>query len=306
MTTALIILLALLLDRWLGEPRRWHPLVGFGHIAIRLERLLNTPGHMQAKRLAGIASVAALTLIPVLIVGQLLSWLQPASLLFHLVQILGLYFCIGRQSLSEHARAVATPLTQGDVQQAREQVGMIVSRDSAEMTPQQITNATVETLLENANDACFATLFWFAIGGLPLALLHRFSNTLDAMWGYRSDRYLHFGWAAARLDDLLNWIPARLGALALAIAGQTQRGLHCWKTQGHQYDSPNGGVIMATGAGALGIRLGGKAIYQGQVKERTVLGQGRPAQAMDIERSIILVNQAVMLWIVILMLLGTL
>ncbi len=294
-----VICLALLIDRLFGEPRRYHPLMAFGRLASALEARLNRrctdPAWLTQTK--GALALLALTLLPAVVCQQLLQsefvdpWLSASG------QILGLYFCIGRQSLVEHARAVATPLRRGDLDAARGRVALIVSRDSAAMNESEVTRATVESVLENANDACFATLLWFLVGGLPAALLHRLTNTLDAMWGYRTERYLHFGRAAARLDDILNWLPARLGALSLAAVGQSRRALRCWRLQARQYDSPNGGVIMAAGAGALGIQLGGAAIYQGKVKARPMLGEGRPARAEDIERSILLFNQALLGWL---------
>ncbi|MEH6628831.1 MAG: adenosylcobinamide-phosphate synthase CbiB [Motiliproteus sp.] len=311
MAVFILIVLALLLDLILGEPRRGHPLIAFGNLAIKLEKVLNpTAKHSSFRhgpfrhsplraRIQGGLAVALLTLFPAAMIFAIIQYADLPSPILFTLELLGLYFCLGRQSLAEHARAIAIPLSCGDIQGARNSVAMIVSRDSQQMNTDDIAKATVESVLENANDACFATLFWFLLGGLPWALLHRFSNTLDAMWGYRTERYNYFGWAAARLDDVLNWLPARLGALALALIGQTRNALHCWQHQASGYDSPNGGVIMASGAGALGIVLGGHAIYQGKPKQRQQLGQGRNVRAEDIERAIELVNQGVLCWLLV-------
>jgi adenosylcobinamide-phosphate synthase len=167
------------------------------------------------------------------------------------------------------------------------------------MTTTEISKATVESVLENGNDALFGTLFWYLIAGLPGALLHRLVNTLDAMWGYKTDHYLHFGWAAARLDDLLNWIPARLCALTYALLGKRKQALSCWRRQAKSYESPNGGPIMAAGAGALGIRLGGPAIYHGKLKVKPFLGVGPEATPQDINRAVRLLNGGVLLWLVL-------
>ncbi len=296
-----IICLSLLLDQLLGEPRRGHPLVLFGNTAAALEKRLN--GQQRDSRLKarskGALAVLLLTVLPGWLLYSLLTSAQLPAAAVTAIEILGLCFCIGRRSLVEHARAVSEPLQAGRLELAREKVGRIVSRDTSAMTETEVTRATTESVLENASDACFASLFWFLVGGLPAALLHRFSNTLDAMWGYRTERYLHFGWAAARLDDLLNWIPARLGALCFALAGQTRNALLCWRSQARHYDSPNGGVIMAAGAGALGITLGGAASYHGRLKQRMILGRGRTAEPADIERSVLLFNQAVWLMLML-------
>lgn len=297
-TPLIIIVLALLLDKLIGELPQGHPLVGFGSLAAAVERGLNrhthrpNPLYLQA---VGAAAVLLLVILP----AVALYWLLQASLLnvlvVHVIEIVGLYFCLGRRSLVEHVRNVSAPLMAGNLTVARRQVALIVSRDSAEMDSTEMTKASVESLLENANDACFATLFWFMVGGFPAALLHRLSNTLDAMWGYRTERFQAFGWAAARLDDLLNWLPARLGAICFALLGQTRQALRCWRQQAGLYESPNGGVIMAAGAGALGIVLGGQARYHGSIKQRPALGCGRPAQVLDIERAVMLFHQAILL-----------
>ncbi len=303
MAVFILIVAALLLDRILGEPRRYHPLIAFGNLAIKLETVFNSPSSQSPlrARIQGAVAVMLLTLLPAAITLAVLQCdAVPGPVVFTL-ELLGLYFCLGRQSLAEHARAIAVPLLNADIATARNKVAMIVSRDSQQMNSHDIAKATVESVLENANDACFATLFWFMIGGLPLALLHRFSNTLDAMWGYRTERYLYFGWAAARLDDVLGWLPARLGALALALVGQTRNALQCWRQQAADYESPNGGVIMASGAGALGVQLGGHAIYHGKPKQRPQLGRGRDVQAQDIERSVELVNQGVLCWLLVIL-----
>jgi adenosylcobinamide-phosphate synthase len=140
-------------------------------------------------------------------------------------------------------------------------------------------------------------LFWFIIAGAPGVVLYRLTNTLDAMWGYKTERYFHFGWAAARLDDLLNYIPARLTALTYALLGHFETATHCWRTQGHLWKSPNGGPVMSAGAGALNIKIGGAATYHGELKEQTPLGKGRPAETGDIPRAVKLVKNGTWLWV---------
>ena len=130
------------------------------------------------------------------------------------VSVVALYFALGLRSLHDHARPVADALRVGNEAEARARVSLMVSRDSAAL---DVTRAATESVLENGNDGVFGALFWFAIAGAPGAILYRLANTLDAMWGYRNDRYLHFGWAAARLDDVLNYLPARLTALTYAV-----------------------------------------------------------------------------------------
>ncbi|HEX5802927.1 MAG TPA: cobalamin biosynthesis protein, partial [Azospira sp.] len=146
--------------------------------------------------------------------------------------------------------------------------------------------------------------FWFLLLGGPGALLFRLANTLDAMWGYRNARFLRFGAAAARLDDALNYLPARLTALSYALFGATRRALACWRTQAPQWDSPNAGPVMAAGAGALQVRLGGAAVYHGQLEVRPTLGEGRPATSADIHRALALVRFSLRLWLGLALLAG--
>lgn len=284
--------LAVLLDRLLGEPRRAHPLMAFGRIADALEREMNRGERRQWRGLlAWLLMVAPLTL---------LAWaLASLPQIGWLLSVLLLYLAIGLRSLGEHAQPVAQALQVGDLPQARHRVSYMVSRQTAELDATAVAAATTESVLENGSDAVFAALFWFAVLGAPGVVLYRLANTLDAMWGYRNDRFHRFGWAAARLDDLLNWLPARLVALTYALLGNTRQAWSCWRRQAPQWDSPNAGPVMAAGAGALNVRLGGAAIYHGELHERPLLGAGRPAVADDIDRALRLVRGGVWLWLVV-------
>ncbi|HET6719849.1 MAG TPA: adenosylcobinamide-phosphate synthase CbiB, partial [Rhodocyclaceae bacterium] len=268
LSLALSALAAVLLDRLLGEPARWHPLVGFGRLASAVEarwrrtcavRSSSAPApHLQ--KISGIAAWSLVVMPAVVLVAILRSALPLAGQM--LLDTLALYFALGAQSLAEHVRRVQADLQRGDLAAARTHVGWIVSRDTAQLDAAGVAKATVETTLENGNDAVFGALFWFVLLGAPGAVLFRLANTLDAMWGYKNERFLHFGWAAARLDDLLNYLPARLTALTYALFGRTGTALRCWRVQAPQWESPNAGPVMAAGAGSLGLELGGAAIYQ--------------------------------------------
>lgn len=291
MSVALSALAGVGLDAWLGEPRRWHPLVGFGHLAQRIEQRLNSGG--RGWRSHGVSGWCLAVLPPVLLV-----WLLSLSSLGWLVDILVLYFALGLKSLGQHALPVAQALRLGNLGEARRRVGYLVSRRTSELDACGVARAGTESVLENGADAVFASLFWFAVLGAPGVLLHRLSNTLDAMWGYRNERFERFGWAAAKIDDVLNYVPARLVALTYALLGRTATALRCWRRQAPQWDSPNAGPVMAAGAGALQVQLGGSAIYHGVEEQRPQLGEGAPAQARDIERALNLVYLGVLLWLV--------
>jgi adenosylcobinamide-phosphate synthase len=295
--TALIALAAVLLDALLGEPARWHPLVGFGRWARYFERRLNT-NTMQgplAQRLLGVLAVAV-AVGPWVLLVAVASGL-PA--LHYWVAVATLYFALGHQSLRQHAQRVHRALEAGNLDEARVQVSYMVSRDTAKMDNRGVAAAAVESVLENGNDAVFGAVFWFLIAGAPGVLLFRLSNTLDAMWGYRTPRYIYFGWAAARFDDVLNFIPARLTALTYALIGSTGTALRCWRLQARAWESPNAGPVMAAGAGALGLGLGGGAYYHGEWEERPPLGVGSPPDAGSIRAALKLVRSGVVLWLVL-------
>ncbi|MDO9064814.1 MAG: adenosylcobinamide-phosphate synthase CbiB [Sulfuricella sp.] len=296
MTTApfavpITALLAVLLDRLLGEPLRWHPLAGFGWLAQRVEASL-----YAASRLRGAIAVALLAggfaLAAFLAQRSLGSWAW-------LLDLALLYLAIGATSLDRHAAAVRRALDLGDLDAARRSVGRMVSRDTADMDEAGVARATLESVLENGCDAVFGALFWFFVAGAPGVVAYRLANTLDAMWGYKTDRYLNFGWAAARLDDLLNWVPARLTALTYLLLGRSGAAWRCWRSQAASWESPNAGPVMAAGAGALAVKLGGPAVYHGCLETRPPLGEGREPAAADIARAVVLVRRGVWLWLVV-------
>ena len=299
MSVALSCLAGVGLDVVLGEPRRGHPLVLFGQLADRLEAHFNGPDG-RGWRSHGVTAWC-LAVLPLTALAWLLSLLPGVG---WVVEVLLLYIALGLRSLGEHLVPVALALRQGDLAEARRRVGFIVSRDTGSLDEQGVARAATESALENGSDAVFAALFWFAIAGAPGVVLYRLSNTLDAMWGYRNPRFERFGWAAARIDDLLNYLPARLVALTYAVLGQTRRAWACWRRQAPQWDSPNAGPVMTAGAGALGLSLGGPAIYHGELHERPPLGEGEAPTARDIERALDMVWAGVGLWLLALLLGG--
>lgn len=290
MTITLIVFFALLLDTCLGEPRRYHPLVGFGNIAQAVEQWLYADSVIR-----GLSAVLLLLLPAILFITLIINFL-PWLPVF---EALLLYLAVGWNSLIAHARMVHNGLVADNLLEARQHVSFLVSRDTMTLDHSGVAKATVESVLENGNDAIFAAIFWFIVAGAPGAVIYRLVNTLDAMWGYHTDRYRHFGWAAARLDDVMNFIPARLTALSYAITGRMARALFCWRTQGAVWKSPNAGPVMAAGAGSLGVALGGPAWYHGRLEQRPILGEGHIPNANDIERALGLIQRALLLWLVV-------
>ncbi|WP_122652145.1 CobD/CbiB family cobalamin biosynthesis protein, partial [Burkholderia pseudomallei] len=211
-----------------------------------------------------------------------------------------LWFALGARSLAEHVAPIAAALLRRDLAAARALTARIVSRDTSAADEAALSRAAVESALENGNDAIFGALFWFAIAGGPGALLFRLANTLDAMWGYRTPRFARFGWAAARIDDALNWAPARLTAASYALLGDTASAWCCWRAQARHWDSPNAGPVMAAGAGSLNVVIGGPAVYHGAIEDRPVLGAGEPAAPVHVAAALSLVARTMILWLALL------
>ncbi|AST32861.2 adenosylcobinamide-phosphate synthase CbiB [Ralstonia solanacearum] len=290
------------LDHLLGEVPRWHPLVGFGRMAAWIERGLNRrPAARGRSRVAGLLawSVAVLPCVAVT------AWIAARApdttrLCAWIADIVALYFAVGARSLRDHIAPIAEALRGGDLPGARSLASRIVSRDLRDADEEAIARAAVESALENGSDAIFAPLFWLVVGGAPGVVLYRLANTLDAMWGYRNARFGSFGWAAARIDDVLNWMPARLTAMTYALLGHTADALRCWRAQAPRWSSPNAGPVMASGAGSLRVQLGGLARYDGIDETRPPLGLGQPARAEDIRRALALVSRTLGLWLAVL------
>ncbi|PTB20030.1 cobalamin biosynthesis protein [Trinickia symbiotica] len=301
------------LDAFLGEPRRAHPLIAFGRLAIRLERAMN-PDHdaMSSsgdgiglrrrfdglkRRGIGLAAWMA-AVVPPVALAVVLTRSLPAVLAWPL-HALALWFALGGRSLADHIAPVEDALRARDLVRARELTSRVVTRDLSNADEPAIARAAIESALENGNDAVFGALFWFAVAGGPGALAFRLANTLDAMWGYRTARFIDFGWAAARLDDVANYLPARLTAFTYALCGDIRTAIDCWRTQAHRWESPNAGPVMASGAGSLNVSCGGAARYHGVDELRPVLGAGCPPGARDVGRALRLVRRSLAVWLVV-------
>lgn len=305
----IVLLCALLLDYYFGEPKKYHPLIGFGRFAQYLEERLNEdlldkkvgfnpdnkPQSMQQNRINGLLAVV----ICVLPVWWLTYVIIADDIFSMLLETIILYLALGLNSLKAHAQQVFRLLQNNQLEQARQALALIVSRDTQQLDEHGISRAASESVLENGSDAVFATIFWFLVAGAPGVVVYRLVNTLDAMWGYKTPRYNNFGFFIARFDDLLNFIPARLTALSYALTGNWSNAMRCWAKQGSLWESPNAGVVMAAGAGALNVQLGGDDQYHGEVKHRADLGCGEQAQAETIQQTCQLVDRSTILWVVV-------
>lgn len=277
--------LGYLADAVLGDPRRWHPVAGFGRSAGALER------HTYADRRSSGALHVAVLVGATAAGGAAIESLGRRHPWLHVISTAAATWAVlGGRSLVHEADVIGDQLATGDLPAARRQIRNLVGRDPSELTADDIARACVESVAENTADAVVAPLLWGAVAGVPGLLGYRAVNTLDAMIGHRSPRYERFGWAAARLDDVANWIPARVAGAWAMIAAPAVRGrpgdvLRAVRRDAHRHPSPNAGVVEAAFAGALDVRLGGVNVYHGQPEDRGTLGDGAPVQVSDIPRA---------------------
>jgi adenosylcobinamide-phosphate synthase len=284
--------LAYLMDLTLGDPPHWpHPVRWLGRLIIALEALLRRT--TANPRLAGLA----LTGICVLAAAGSAYIAVAVSCLLHpylgaLVTIVLIYWAISVKDLADHALAVHRPLSLGDLPGARQKLAKIVGRETSQLSEAGVIRATVETIAENTVDGVLSPFFYAALGGPSLVWAFKAVSTLDSMVGYKTENYREFGWASARLDDLLNWFPARLSGafftLAAWLAGLDWH--HAWQIflrDGQRHSSPNAGWPEAAMSGALGLRLGGPNIYRGKLVDKPWLGDGlREPETADILKAI--------------------
>jgi adenosylcobinamide-phosphate synthase len=279
---ALGLALGFVADRAWADPSRGHPVAGFGTCALALEQRI-----YRDSRWSGVAQA-------LLLIGGVSGLAYAAErcarnpLARTMLTALATWAVLGGRSLEREACAVHDLLAAGDLDRARVRVRHLVGRDTTALGPDEIARAVVESVAENTSDAVVASLVWGAVAGIPGLVAHRAVNTLDAMIGHRNTRYRRFGWAAARLDDLLGLPASRLsGVLAAALGPDSLGALRAWRRDARHHPSPNAGVAEAAFAGALGLQLGGVNIYYGNRREdRALMGHGRAPVPADIPRAV--------------------
>lgn len=289
----ILLSLSLLLDQLFGEPRRHHPLVGFGNCANKFENWFNRHPASQISIYRGLVTFLVLV-IPICAATDVINRrLGDAGWIFN---VLILYSAIGFKSLLEHSKNVSNALYSNDIETARRRVSMMVSRDTKQIDESKITIATIESTLENGCDSTYGVLFWYLIGGVPFVVLYRLTNTLDAMWGYRNERFEYFGKTVAIFDDILNYAPARITALFYALCGNTKGAFRSWQKYSKLLSSPNGGPVMSSGAGSLNLQLGGPTSYHGLIHKKPYFGGDTKPVTDDILRTNTLVIRTLLLW----------
>lgn len=290
------ILAGYLLDLCLGDPHSMpHPVRAIGNLIVWLEKYLRPAGKKHAtergERRAGVLFVCLVLLVTGSVAGAILwisrlggIWIQTV------VEAVMTYYLLAARSLRDESMAVCRKLEAGEIEEARYAVSMIVGRDTKPLSEAGIARAAVETVAENASDGVIAPLFYLAIGGPLLGWLYKAVNTMDSMVGYKNDRYLHFGRAAAKLDDLVNLIPSRLAALLLIVSAYLLRydgknAYRIWRRDRRNHKSPNSAQTESACAGALSLRLAGDAWYFGKLVPKPYIGDEiHPIEPQDIRR----------------------
>lgn len=305
LTPWVILPAAFALDIMLGDPRYLpHPVRWMGKAIEKLEPLFRSPGFNLS--FAGALYAAVLILGTWLLTFLVLAAACKVHPFFEtLLDIILIYYCISIRSLNDAAMEVKQCLQQNKVQAAREKVAMIVGRDIDNYKEDGLARATVETVAENLVDGVIAPLFFAAIGGAPLALAYKMTNTLDSMVGYKNPTYQQFGKASARIDDILNYIPARLSVPLIALAAQIlsgfgQRSLMTAVCEGANHASPNAGYPEAAFAGALGLKLNGPNYYHGKLVDKPYIGaRFGPSSPGHIKKACDVMVLSSVLWLIV-------
>ncbi|PRY59391.1 adenosylcobinamide-phosphate synthase [Vreelandella songnenensis] len=313
MTLTLLIGLAIVLDLLIGDPRALvHPVVLIGRLISFLEKRWNRGGASRRKCLGFmltatvVLSVWGASFTALVLLAMIHPWLALAAELWLLATTLAI------KGLADAGRAVARPLARGDLPAARQALSMIVGRDTQTLDEAGITRGTVETVAENTVDGITAPLFFAVLGGAPLALAYKAINTLDSMVGYRNARFEHFGYASAKLDDIANWVPARLTTLCLWVGGvllsalgtplRWRGALRATLSDAPRHPSPNAGWPEAMVARLLGVQLGGINTYQGVISHRATLGE--PFEALRVAHIGTTISLMHMGWLLFAVLMG--
>ncbi|MGN6132156.1 MAG: cobalamin biosynthesis protein [Nocardioidaceae bacterium] len=275
------LLIGFALDRVFGDPQRFHPVAGFGTAAAALERRLHADS-----RVRGLVHAAVLVGGAVALGVAMESATVRQPIARTAATALSTWAVVGGRSLEREALAVHTQLARSDLPAARQRLTHLVGRDTSALVESEIARAVVESVAENTSDAVVAPLVWGAVAGVPGLLGYRAANTLDAMVGHRNERYERFGWASARLDDVLNLPGARLaGTLAIVLGAQPRAAARACRRDARHHPSPNAGVVESTFAGALGLTLGGSNRYGDRTEHRALMGEGRAPRPEDIPRA---------------------
>ncbi|WP_078553208.1 adenosylcobinamide-phosphate synthase CbiB [Bacillus alkalicellulosilyticus] len=302
--------LAVLLDRVIGDPRSFpHPVVWIGRYISFLEKRLWS--NTNQKRNGIFLLVMVVMTVFVLTTVIIIVFYQLHVIAGIIVEAILICYAIAQRSLREAAELVYQPLQEGNVEDARRYVSYIVGRDTEQFGEAEIVRATVETVAENTSDGITAPLFYALLGGAPLAFAYRAINTCDSMVGYKNEKYVTFGWASARMDDVVNWIPSRMTGILMIIINRPTKKISKKQAfsvlfqDAKRHPSPNSGWGEAAVAALLGVQLGGQNTYKGIVSNRAKMG--RPLVVLTkkhIKQAVTIMNRAVYGFVILLWVLG--
>jgi len=295
MPSLLVCVLGLILDQRPGKSPQLDPAPAFARLAASLRDVLHTGDHRGAamQRLLGLIGVLLLV-VPVTALAVLLGAIPFTGVLADLA---ALYFALDARRLRDTLLAVDRHLQGGELDTARQGLASLSRQDTRDMDAGDLSRLAVEITLEEALDRLFAILFWYLLAGAGGVVAYWTVSQLDQSWGHGNFRYRHFGWTAARLDDLLNWPPTQLLALSYTLVGRARGAYRCWRRQRRHWKSPKGGALLAAGGGALGLQLGGITCYFEQSVQRPALGEGLLPTPPDLRRGRHLVYRALGLWL---------
>lgn len=279
-----VVVGAFLIDLIFGDPRRYHPISLIGFLIAKGEFYLRKAG--LGDRKGGVflfISICSITFLFTLLFLNVLFWAEEffkaGNLIAEIVLIITASFFIALRGLLKEANKINSQLEEGDIGEAKQSLKALVGRDTENLSEEKIRLAILESLSENMSDAVIAPLFYFSLGGLPLLVLYKTVNTLDSMVGYKNDRYINFGWFSAKMDDLFNYIPARITGFLIVVSSALVLGLQCGQRafitmlrDGGKHTSPNSGIPEAAMAGALGVRMGGPNYYGGVPVQKPYIG----------------------------------
>ena len=267
------LIIGYILDLLIGDPYRMpHPIKLFGNVISFAEKRFNRGAYL---RLKGSLVAGALVLLVFFVFFLIDRLTAPNVWLHHVVVAVLVFYGLANRCLVDEALRVEHQLTQHGLEAGRKQLSFIVGRDTRNLDANSIRTAVLETLSENLSDGVIAPLFYYALGGVPLMFAYKMVNTLDSMVGYKNERYLRFGWFSARLDDLLNFIPARITALLMVLVTFSWRGVAFVFKYGHKHASPNSGYPESALAGILNCRFGGPNVYHGVLVSKPYIGHNQ-------------------------------
>ena len=298
------VILAFFLDLVIGDPPKWpHPVKWMGMLIGGLEKKLNIGRHKKRNGIIMLLIVVLLAFVLTAGITYLAYWIHP--FIGIVLEAVLISTTIAQRSLRGAGMEVYRPLVDGNMDEARLKLSYIVGRDTEQLDESEIVRGTVETVAENTSDGITAPLFWAFIGWAPIAMVYRVINTCDSMVGYKNEKYNEFGWASAKLDDVVNWIPSRITGF-LMLVGYPSR-YHTWKKRwsilfkdAKRHPSPNSGWTEAAVAALLGVQLGGRNVYKGIVSHRAEMGEKLvPLKAVHIRKTIKIMHLASFLFLIL-------